>query len=76
MGIVHLSIMAEDAVQHLKGEVSVLYGIEKLNALYSVAIRADLMCFTKSGETIFSKVTLGRVADVVTEGNRLNQVIV
>jgi hypothetical protein len=77
---VYFTIMAEDAVQSLKRQIppfSLPFNpIQELNTLKVVVEKTDLMLPAEIGEHSFPIMPEWGVSDVVSQGNRLNEIFI
>ena len=75
-----LTIVTEDSIQNLQCQIPAfslpLDFLEKADPLYIMKKPPDLVGFTEMREEFFTVMTEGRMADVVSEGDRLDQVLV
>jgi hypothetical protein len=75
-----LAIVTEDAVQGLQAEIPApalaLQLIEKADRLDIVLKGRQAMFFTECGQEMFAIVTKGGVADIMTQGNGLNEILI
>ena len=78
--VVHLAVVAEDPVERLEAEVPALalalHRVEEAHALDVVVELADPVLDAQLREEPLAVVAEGGVADVVPEGDRLDQVLV
>ena len=68
--------MAEDPIQNLHGEVTVLDPVKELNALDIVEEPADPVLLAEPGEAVLTEMPVRDMADIVTECDRLNEILV
>jgi hypothetical protein len=77
---VYFTIMAEDAVQCLQGQIPPfslpLNPIQELNALKIVVEKTDPVLPAEIGEHSFSVMPERGVSDIVSQGNRFNKIFI
>jgi hypothetical protein len=77
---VRLAIVAENAVQDLKGEIqpptAFFHPIQEPDALDAVEKRPDIVLLTESGEDPFAVMAEGGVTDVVAEGYGFDEILI
>src|SRR5208283_1754256 len=74
--IIGLSVMAEDPVKHLHGQVLILDPVKGPYALYVMEKFPEVVFFAEIREAGFAEVSVRDVTDIVPERDRLNQVLV
>ena len=76
----HLTVVTQDAVQCLEAEIPShafpLHPLQKLNALGIVPEISDMMPQAQVRENLFPLMAEWRVTDVVSQGDRLDQILV
>lgn len=74
--IICLAVVAEDPIQHLKGQILILYPIKRPDALHVMEKLPDPVFFAEIRKTGFAKMPVRDMTDIVTESDCFNQILI